>query len=204
MTSAQKQKADQTRFKILQAAFSEIHAQGFRSASLDNILKSTGLTKGALYHHFPNKKALGYAVFDEVIVPAAQEKWTRLQDPNNNPIDTLLEIGQELADEATSETIQLGCPICNLIQEMSGIDEGYQQRLAKFQTEWRSHLINAITRGQEQGFVLKDVDPESVATFLIAVHDGTFSVGKATQELKIFTNTVKEMSRYINNLRNEQ
>ena len=201
MQSTQKQKADQTRFKILEAAFGEIHAQGFRSASIENILKNTGLTKGALYHHFPNKKALGYAVFDEVIVPEAQEKWSRLQNPNNNPIDTLLEIGQELVAEATAETIQLGCPICNLIQEMSGIDEGYQQRLSKFQNEWRTQLINAISRGQEQGSVIKDVDPESVATFLIAVHDGTFSVGKATQEIQIFINSMNEMSRYVNNLR---
>ena len=201
MQNPQKQKADQTREQILLAAFSEIHSQGFRAASLGNILKNTGVTKGALYHHFPNKQALGYAVFDEIIVPESQEKWLRLQDPSNNPIDVLLEIGQELLDEANFETIQLGCPICNLIQEMSGVDAGFQQRFAEFQNEWRKQLAAAIQRGQENKMIITDVSPESIASFLIAVHDGAASVGKATHDMQEYENCVNEMSRYVNNLR---
>ena len=30
-------------------------------------MKRAAVTKGALYHHFPNKQALGYAVVDEYI-----------------------------------------------------------------------------------------------------------------------------------------
>jgi AcrR family transcriptional regulator len=40
---------------------------GFRSADLDAILAAAGVTRGALYYHSDNKKALGYAVVDEVI-----------------------------------------------------------------------------------------------------------------------------------------
>jgi len=201
MQNQQKQKADKTREQLLEAAFNEIHSQGFRAASLGNILKNTGLTKGALYHHFPNKQALGYAVFDEIIVPESQEKWLRLQNPNNNPVDVLLAIGQELLEEANFETIQLGCPICNLIQEMSGVDEGFHIRFADFQNEWRKQLANAIRRGQENNMIIKELNASSVASFLIAVHDGAASVGKATHDMQEYENCVKEMSRYVNNLR---
>ncbi len=201
MQNAQKQKADQTREQLLLAAFTEIHAQGFRAASLGNILKNTGLTKGALYHHFPNKQALGYAVFDEIIVPESQSKWLRLQNPDNNPIDVLLEIGQELLQETNAETIQLGCPICNLVQEMSGVDEGFHERFATFQNEWREQLSAAIRRGQEYNLVISEVNPEAVASFLIAVHDGAASVGKATHDIQEYQNCVNEMSRYVINLR---
>ena len=60
-----KRNPDVTREKLLQAAFQEIYRSGFQAASLDNIIASAGVTKGALYHHFPSKKALGYAVVDE-------------------------------------------------------------------------------------------------------------------------------------------
>ncbi len=203
MNNPQKLKADQTRELLLIAAFSEIHAQGFRAASLGNILKNTGLTKGALYHHFPNKQALGYAVFDEIIVPESQEKWQRLQNPDNDPIDVLLAIGQELLEEANFHSIQLGCPICNLIQEMSGVDQGFQQRFAEFQTEWRKQLTNAIRRGIENNTIIAEANPESIASFLIAVHDGAASVGKATHDMQEYENCVNEMSRYVNNLRNK-
>lgn len=201
MQTAQKQKADQTREKILFAAFNEIHVQGFRSASLGNILKKTGVTKGALYHHFPNKQALGYAVFDELIVPQSQGRWIRLQDPKNNPIDVMLDIGQELIVEMDSEAIQLGCPVCNLIQEMSGVDQGFHDRFNSYQNEWRKSLSDAISRGQEQNLIIKDANPNAVATFLIACHDGAASVGKATHDINEYINCVNETNRYLNNLR---
>ena len=59
--------ADLTRAKLLRAAFCEIHRHGYQAASIANILADTGLTKGALYHHFSTKKLLGLAVIDEVI-----------------------------------------------------------------------------------------------------------------------------------------
>ena len=58
---------DVTREKLLNAAFEEMYLRGFQAASLDTILARAGVTKGALYHHFPDKAALGYAVVDEVI-----------------------------------------------------------------------------------------------------------------------------------------
>ncbi|HEY9146656.1 MAG TPA: TetR/AcrR family transcriptional regulator, partial [Thiobacillus sp.] len=61
---------DLTRQKLLEAAFEEIHRNGFQAASITQILADTGLTKGALYHHFPDKKALGLAVIEEVVRPA--------------------------------------------------------------------------------------------------------------------------------------
>jgi len=56
------QSTNPTRRKILESAFHEIHRNGFQAASLNPILERTGVTKGALYHHFPNKQTLGYAV----------------------------------------------------------------------------------------------------------------------------------------------
>ena len=65
--TARKRVPDITRSKILEAAYQEIHVQGFQSASMSEILLKAGVTKGALYHHFENKMALGYAVVDEVV-----------------------------------------------------------------------------------------------------------------------------------------
>src|SRR5262249_7743733 len=58
--------AERTRGRLLQAAFHEIYRSGFRTADLDAILATAGVTKGAPYHHFGSKDALGYAVVDEV------------------------------------------------------------------------------------------------------------------------------------------
>lgn len=56
-----------TRKRLLEAAFNEIHLHGFQAASISQTLRDTGLTKGALYHHFLNKQQLEPAVIDEVM-----------------------------------------------------------------------------------------------------------------------------------------
>ena len=62
----------QTRKAILDAAFHQIYRKGFQGAGLNEIIEKSGLTKGALYHHFKDKKQLSYAVVDETI---AQKVW---------------------------------------------------------------------------------------------------------------------------------
>src|SRR5271155_5482668 len=76
-----------TRVRLLQAAFQEMHRSGFRSTDLDAILAKAGVTKGALYYHFDNKEALGYAVVDEVIATKVHQKWVQPLRSAKNPID---------------------------------------------------------------------------------------------------------------------
>ena len=55
---------EQTRDRLLQAAFQEVFRHGFQSAGIDAILAATNVTKGALYYHFESKEALGFAVIE--------------------------------------------------------------------------------------------------------------------------------------------
>ncbi|MEO1573421.1 MAG: TetR/AcrR family transcriptional regulator, partial [Pseudomonadota bacterium] len=154
---------DRTREAILEAAFEEIHAQGFRSASIDNILRRTGVTKGALYHHFPNKNALGYAVVDEVIAPWAERIMAPLSDPSLDPLETILRLAQEQLEQDTRGTPILGCPVNNLVHEMSGLDDGFRSRLDGIMERWRVGLADALRRGQADGSVRQDIDADDAA-----------------------------------------
>src|SRR5438046_10737717 len=58
-----------TRGRILHAAFVEFYVNGFQGGGINNIIEKAGSTKGGLFHHFPDKQALGYAIVDEIIYP---------------------------------------------------------------------------------------------------------------------------------------
>ena len=75
MNQPARRQPDRTRQTLLECAFEEMHRSGFRAASLDAILESSGVTKGALYHHFGSKTALGYAVVEEVVRPWVEASW---------------------------------------------------------------------------------------------------------------------------------
>jgi len=58
-------RADRSRRAILEAAAPEFAAHGFAGASLNRIIRASGLTKGGFYFHFPSKQALALAVLGD-------------------------------------------------------------------------------------------------------------------------------------------
>src|SRR5271170_1471117 len=83
---------ERTRERLLQAAFREVRRSGFQSAGIDTILATTNVTKGALYHHFESKEALGYAIVEEIIAKLVQDRWLRPLLCDRQPIDILIGI----------------------------------------------------------------------------------------------------------------
>src|SRR5207249_8093054 len=104
-----------TRRKLLEAAFGEFYANGFQGGSLNHIVGAAGSTKGALFHHFESKQALGYAVLDELIGPLLLTRWL---DPVRDSTDPLTEIQRAfrrfVTDDISSGTWRQGCPPTHL------------------------------------------------------------------------------------------
>jgi TetR/AcrR family transcriptional repressor of nem operon len=191
--------SERTRALLLQAAFQEIYRAGYRSADLDAILAAAGVTKGALYHHFENKEALGYAVLDEVMTSDLHRKWVQpLRNPKD-PIDTLVRIIQ--SESLRREDIQRGCPLLNLSQEMSGLDEGFRRRTAKLFRDWHDAVAGALREGQKRGLVRNDVDANETATFLIATFEGYVVLTKNSQDPRLMRSGQRRVSGHLESLR---
>src|SRR5688572_22691151 len=118
---------DATRAKLLNAALEEIYRRGFQAASLDTILAKAGVTKGALYHHFPDKASLGYAVADEVVKALLLKRWGVLEPPSGDPVTALQRSLEGRAANLTTREVELGCPLNNLAQEMSPLDQRFRR-----------------------------------------------------------------------------
>ncbi len=196
-----KRDPDKTREALLQAAFGEIHRSGFQAASLEKILSTAGVTKGALYHHFPNKAALGYAVVDEVIKPHCIESWVRPLEGADDPIQTMIDCMAGVANQMTCADIALGCPLNNLMQEMSPVDEGFRQRLNAVSEAWRASMARALARGQGRGTVRDDIDPEKIAAFLFAAYEGIVGTAKNAQSTELFGSSLEVLMSYLDGLR---
>jgi TetR/AcrR family transcriptional regulator, transcriptional repressor for nem operon len=191
---------DATRQKLLERAFEEIHRNGFRSASLDSILEDAGVTKGALYHHFENKAELGYAVVDEVVRPWMEETWRPVIEAHN-PIDAAIATIRERLKLRTEMALTRGCPFNNLTQEMSGIDEGFRQRLSAILHDWHKVVADAMKRGQANGTVCADVDPRAAAAFVISSIEGCVGMAKASQSREFLEAGFRGLVEYLEHLR---
>jgi AcrR family transcriptional regulator len=188
-----------TREALLSAAFAEIRRSGFRGADVDTILRAAGVTKGALYHHFENKEALGHAVVDEVVADIMRQKWQVPLRDAENPINAL--VGVLKGTSLGKDDIECGCPLNNIAQEMSPLDEGFRQRTAKLFREWQGVIAKALREGKERGVVDKRVDPDRSSTFLIAAYEGYISLAKNSQNVADLKAGVGAMVHYLDTLR---
>ena len=193
---------ERTRERLLQAAFQEVHRSGFQSAGLDTILADTGVTKGALYHHFESKEALGYAIVEEIVAKLTRDRWLHPMLGNGRPIELLIGIVQRIP--ARPEDIRDGCPLLNLAQEMSPLDEQFRKRLEKIFLAWQEGVATLLRKGQFEGTVRRDLNPEEAASFLVALVEGYATLAKNAQDPKVWKVGIKNIVAWLKSLRPAQ
>lgn len=193
--------ADTTRQSLLEAAYEEIHRFGYQAASLNAILERTGVTKGALYHHFSSKLQLGYAVLDEHIAAELERLWFEPLHQPGHPIDVLMTTIMQMGEHYQCEEITLGCPLNNLAQEMSAIDDGFRDRIDTIFRRWQASIESILSQGQHEGRVTSSIDPADTAYFILASLEGCMSMAKNAQSQEELLRCGKGLLSYLKSLR---
>jgi AcrR family transcriptional regulator len=192
---------ERTREHLLQAAFREVFRYGFQNAGIDTILAATNVTKGALYHHFESKEALGHAIIEEIVAKLTGDRWMLplQRSEDKDPIDTLIGLVQAIPHRP--EDVKNGCPLVNLAQEMSRLDEQFRKRLERIFHAWQDGIAMALRRGQKQGTVRRDVVPEETASFLIAMVEGYEVLAKNAQDPNVWNVGIRNIVGWLRSLR---
>lgn len=190
--------AEQTRKKILDISADEIHRNGFTATSLSCILTRCEISKGALYHHFSNKMELGYAVFEEVYAPNFIALW---QPPvqAKDPIQGLCDFFSSMSIEMSCDEVVCGCPLNNLCQEMSGVDEGFRIRVLAMQQQLNQLITENLARIAVQ--LKPDLDFSQIAYFIVSTFQGASSLSKCSLNKELFDKVIKELCNYLQQLK---
>jgi TetR/AcrR family transcriptional regulator, transcriptional repressor for nem operon len=189
---------ERTRERLLQAAFQEVRRTGFRGAGINTILAATNVTKGALYHHFGSKEALGYAIVDEVIAELVRDRWLRPLLRDGQPVDILIGIVRGLPTRPAD--VRESCPLLNLAQEMSPLDEQFRKRLERIFLAWQEGIATLVRRGQSQGTVRRDLNADETASFLVAMVEGYASLAKNAQDPGVWEVGIRNIVGWLKSL----
>ena len=193
---------EETRRRILEHAFLEFYRQGFQGGSINRIVESTATTKGALFHHFPTKNALGHAVVDDVVRPLLLARWLEPLENTRDPIADLQRIFASLIDcDIASGNYVYGCPLNNLAQEVAPLDPEFRTRIDAAYEYWRIKVAEALTRGIELGKVRPKLDVRSAAAFIVASQTGIWGAGKSSQNPATMREAAAGFAAYLDSLR---
>jgi len=183
-----------TREKLLQATFEELYQHGYHGASLQQILKKAGnVNKGSMYHFFKSKKDMTLAVIDEIITPNLTNKFTPLALVEKNVMNTFFDSLQECGFD-----FNIGCPMNNLIQELSPIDEDFKQALEKTYARYE-FLLEEIVKQAIKKDGLNVENSKNFASFLLVCIDGGLGASKKAQNRLYYDNAMNELKKIIQN-----
>jgi len=189
--------AQQTRQKLVQTAYEQIHEHGFQGMRVDQVLKQAELQKGAFYHHFKSKTELGYAVVEESLQEILETVWLEPIRKIENPIIEIPKLLETLGERATPLIAEHGCPLNNLAQEMSLLDEGFRSRIAAGFELWINTLTQKLDQAKEEKYIRHDINSEAVARFIIAVIEGSISIAKVEKSTQQFIAGQSQLSLYL-------
>ncbi|WPU99168.1 TetR/AcrR family transcriptional regulator [Mucilaginibacter sp. cycad4] len=172
-------KAQDTRMLILQRASELIYKQGYQATSIDEIIATTAVTKGALFYHFKNKEEMGLAIIHEIMHPGLIPYMSgSLDHPSGDIRKDLYEMMKDLLFKAPFVKVNYGCPAVNLIDEMAPLNVAFLAALKRIIQEWQDAIEAAIIKAQEEGELNKSNDPKAVATYITANYAGARNMGK--------------------------
>src|SRR3989338_629097 len=188
---------EKSRKEILDAAFIQIFTKGFQGTSIDDIVGKTQFTKGTFYHQFPTKLDLGYALVDEVIAPMIIDRWIVPLEKFENPLEGILFQLKTLIGESDPKHLKLGCPLNNLVQEMSPIDKEFHKKLKQALNLWIDELEKHLLRGQKSGFIQKSINTRQIAQFIVMAHEGFYGLIKGLDDPDIFKSLYIQLQSFF-------
>ncbi|MEM8651768.1 MAG: helix-turn-helix domain-containing protein, partial [Pseudomonadota bacterium] len=93
-TRSNKARTEATRAALIGAARALFAEKGYAETSTPEIVKATGVTRGALYHHFEDNEAIFRAVVTEEYLAVADEINASAQSAPGSAIDALKQGGR--------------------------------------------------------------------------------------------------------------
>jgi AcrR family transcriptional regulator len=162
----------ETRRKLLECAARAFLAHGYHATGLESLVQATGLTKGALFHHFDGKESLAIAVLDEVVAPTIEAAWITPLAAGEHPIDTLKSILIELQTNHAAGTArprpEALSPLAKWLTATGDEAPRLRLRIEQLHGLWHHSIAEALRRGRDHGSVHRSVVPRDEAAFFLA------------------------------------
>lgn len=192
------------REKLINAMFEAIYTKGYHASNLNEILKNAGISKGGLYHHFASKKELTIAAIEEVLGKSIFELWEKPLEVEENYIKNIVACIRNFSHMSENETtpfdVKFGCPLNNMVQELSVIDDEFALALQNIHKRWHEVLQHALENAKDSDECRSNFNAADVSLFIISSIEGAISSAKVFQDISYYNRSSQELIAYIKGL----
>jgi TetR/AcrR family transcriptional regulator, transcriptional repressor for nem operon len=187
---------ENTRQKLINATFEEVYSNGYQGAALADILAKAGVHKGSMYYFFANKKEMALSAIQEKMSERFDALYLSITKDGDNYLQKLF----DLLRDTSRRDFSRGCPLANLVQEMSNLDEDFNQTLQKIYGKFRE-VVRLIYDKAIENNELVACDTDKLSLFSIIVLEGALLSVKGSGNIQDYTDAVEMLIEYIKNFK---
>lgn len=194
-------KGEQTRTRILDAAGALVMSKGFAGTSIDDILKETGLTKGAFFHHFKGKAELArelverYAQGDlEMFAEFLKEAEATSNDPLEQMIDFLKRFEDFIAD---NDDPSPGCMYAVYTYESMQFDPSVRDFVNDMLRRWTSMYVRKYQEVMDRYDIALDVTARQLAEMTVSIIEGGLVLQRAWDDTRVTRRQSEQLRNYL-------
>ncbi|MCR4267587.1 TetR/AcrR family transcriptional regulator [Nitratireductor sp. ZSWI3] len=188
------------RTRLLEAARDIIRAKGFAATTVDDLCRQAEVTKGAFFHHFGSKEALGVA---------AAEFWADTTSAffeaapyhlPDDPLDRVLAYVAFRKAIIVGELAEFTCLVGTMAQEVYATSPDIRKACGKSIFGHAATLEADLEAAMRARGIRGDWTPESLARHTQAVIQGGFVLAKAGNDPGLARESLDHLDRYIRRL----
>src|SRR5271165_1846330 len=185
------------RQKLLDAAFSIIREKGYAATSVDELCAQAGVTKGAFFHHFKSKDALGVAAAHHWSVLTGAFFETAPYHKHSDPLERVLGYLDFRKAILKGEIAEFTCLVGTMVQEIYDTNPDIRAACEASISTHAAKIEGDIAEAMKRYRIRAPWSAESLALHTQAVLQGAFILAKAKGSAAIAAASIDHLHRYI-------
>ena len=155
--------------KIIHESLRLFSLKGYSGTTIDDILHTTGSSKGGFYNHFKTKDDLFFQVLEEAITIWRERNLTGL-DRSPEAIGSVKLFLENFRDHylKDSDNFPGGCVFITLLVELKDQNPRLAEEISKGFVGMKNMLLRFFKRAEEQGELIADADIEAMTAIIFS------------------------------------
>ena len=183
--------------KVIQKGLQLFCLKGYNSLGIDEICKTTGMTKGAFYNAFKSKEQFLLATIMAYGEMTVAHLSIKLNHQEAKAIDRLIGMYENMF-EAQPNINYSGCMINNIMSELGSANELVGEATAIEFENFLNVIEPIVKEAQDDGDLDAQADSKALTELLHSTFYGTLTRAKSTKE---FNNGAATMTLLIQSLK---
>ncbi|HZT97739.1 MAG TPA: TetR/AcrR family transcriptional regulator [Chloroflexota bacterium] len=181
-------KGARTRSRIVEEAAALIHERGVAGTTLDDVRVAAEVSGSQMYHYFPDKNELVQAVIDYQADAIVSRNRQALSSANG------VEAWQKMVITAAKRTqAKGGCQLGSLVGQLAECDPEARALIAAGFDQWAAAIGDGLRSLHADGKLPPDIDPDDLATTLLATLQGGLLLAQAQRSTRPFETAINTL-----------